>query len=199
VHPELLLFDLGGVLVDFSGPRDIAAFMRAPATPADILSRWATCPHTKEYQVGKISAEVWADRFVRDWDLDLAPDKFLAEFCSWSKGFFPGAKELLSTLRRRYRLAVLSNSNALHWKRNEELGIFQEFEFAVGSHEIGLCKPDPAAFQAVLEKAKVPPAAVVFFDDLPANVAGAKTCGIRARRVEGVGAVRECLIQLGLL
>jgi glucose-1-phosphatase len=198
LKPELLLFDLGGVLVDFSGPRDLPAFMRTPAPPAHILKRWAGCPHTTAYEGGKISAQEWAERFVHDWDLDLTPDKFLAEFCSWSKGFFPGARELLTELRLRYRLAALSNSNALHWKRNEELGISQEFEFAVGSHEVGLCKPDPALFQAVLERAGVPAAAVVFFDDLPSNVAGAASCGIRAFRVEGVAGVKECLAREGL-
>lgn len=197
LKPDLLLFDLGGVLVDFSGPRDLAAFMRAPAPPADILKRWAACPHTTAYEGGQISAQEWAARFVRDWDVELAPDGFLAEFRSWSRGFLPGARELLAELRPRYRLAALSNSNAIHWQRNEELHIPEEFEFAIGSHEIGACKPDQAMFQAVLERARLVPAAVAFFDDLPGNVAGAARCGLRAFQVEGVTGVRKCLIREG--
>ena len=32
---ELLLFDLGGVLIDFSGPRELGQFLRAPSTRSD--------------------------------------------------------------------------------------------------------------------------------------------------------------------
>jgi HAD superfamily hydrolase (TIGR01509 family) len=196
---ELLLFDLGGVLVDFSGTRDLARFMRAPSAPGEILRRWIECPHTTAYEGGKLPADEWAERFVRDWDLTVTPEEFLTAFAAWSRGFFPGAAELLADLRPRYRLAALSNSNQLHWKRNEELGILREFEFTIASHQVGCCKPDPAIFLASLDRACLSPDAVAFFDDQPANVAGAASCGIRAFRVEGVTGVRECLMREGLL
>jgi len=199
MKPELLLFDLGGVLVDFSGPRDLAQFMRTPASPADLLERWAACPHTTAYEGGRISADEWAERFVRDWELTLTPSGFLAEFTTWSRGFFPGAVELLAALRPRYRLGALSNSNPLHWNRNREVGILQNFDIAIGSHEVGCCKPAPAIFQVVLERGGVNPEAVVFFDDLPANVAGAAASGIRAFCVDGLDALRERLVSERLL
>jgi putative hydrolase of the HAD superfamily len=199
VQPELLLFDLGGVLVDFSGTRDLARLMRDPASPEDILKRWIVCPHTTAYEAGDIPAALWAHRFVRAWDLTVTPEQFLGAFAAWSRGFFPGARELLAELRPRYRLAALSNSNELHWQRNQEQGILQEFEFSIASHEIGLCKPDPEIFRSALDRARLSPAAVTFFDDQPANVAGAAACGIRAFRVEGIAGVRETLVREGLL
>jgi len=197
--PDLLLFDLGGVLVDFSGPRDLAAFMRTPEPPAAVLQRWAACPHTARYEGGLITAPQWAEHFVRDWDIDLAPDEFLSEFRSWSRGFYPGARELLRDLRPTYRLAALSNSNALHWERNDELGILREFDFAMTSHELGCAKPDPAIFRLALDKAALSADRVMFFDDLPANVAGARACGITAFQVDGIAGLRECLAGEGLL
>jgi HAD superfamily hydrolase (TIGR01509 family) len=199
LKPELLLFDLGGVLVDFSGTRDLARFMRAPAAPDEILKRWLECPHTTAYEGGRLPAAAWAERLVRDWDLTVTADEFLAAFVAWSRGFFPGATDLLADLRPLYRLAALSNSNALHWKRNEELGVLREFEFTMASHEMGCCKPDAAIFRAALGRAGLSPDAVMFFDDQPANVAGAARCGMRAFQVEGVTGVRECLSREGLL
>ncbi len=196
---ELLLFDLGGVLVDFSGPRDLAAFMNTPAPAGELLHRWASCPHTTAHEAGRLSSEQWAERFIRDWEVSLGPAEFLNEFTMWCRGFFPGAVELLAELRGRYRLGALSNSNVLHWKRNEEIGILREFDFAVGSHEVGVCKPEPAIFHAVLERAQLSPDAVVFFDDLEANVAGARACGIRAFRVEAIDGLRNRLLAEGLL
>ena len=196
---KLLLFDLGGVLVDFSGPRDLAPFLRTPATPDQILERWTTCPRTREFEAQRISAEDWASRFVKEWDVALTPDEYLKEFSRWSRGFFDGVEELLATLRPRFRLAALSNSNPIHWQRNAELGIPREFEFALSSHELGCCKPDKAIFTAAAYRAKLQPNEVFYFDDVETNVVGAREAGFHARWVQGVQSLRACLREEGLL
>ncbi len=48
------------------------------------------------------------------------------------------------------------------------------------SCELGAAKPDAAYFEAVLEAVGVPAADVLFIDDSPRNVDGARACGIRA-------------------
>jgi putative hydrolase of the HAD superfamily len=197
--PELLLFDLGGVLVEFSGARDLPRLMRVPEPPADIMRRWISCPHTTAFESGRLSGSIWAERFVRDWDLTITPEEFVATFATWSSAFLPGAVELLARLRTRYRLAALSNSNEMHWNRNRENGILKEFEFALASHELGCCKPDPGIFSIALERAGVAsPEAIVFFDDLASNVEGAKSVGLRAYQVQGIGEVRARLRDEGL-
>lgn len=199
--PELLLFDFGGVLVEFAGPKELGRHLRWPSTPEVILKRWTECPHTDEFERGKLSPVEWAERFIREWDVDLTPDEFLTRFTTWSRRVLPGARELLEQLRARYRLAALSNSNELHWERNtHELRIIELFEFAISSHEVGLCKPDPQIYQIALERAKVSsPGAIVFFDDLAANVEAAKSVGLRAYQVRGVDDLRERLIAERLL
>ena len=166
-----------------------------------ILKRWTQCPHTDEFERGRLSPAEWADRFIKDWDVNLNRDELLAKFTTWTRRVLPGATELLEELRPRYRLAALSNSNELHWERNaNELRIIQLFEFAISSHQVGLCKPNPAIFRLALERADVSsPAAIMFFDDLEANVEAAKSVGLRAHRVRGVDELRERLKNDGLL
>ena len=196
----LMLFDLGGVLVDFSGPRELGQFLRTPSTPAEILKRWVSCPHTDAFERGLLSPQDWAERFVRDWDSTLEPDEFLKAFRMMSRCVLPGARELLDELRPRFRLAVLSNSNELHWERNaNELKVLDLFEFAISSHQVGLCKPDPEIYKIALERAQLEPDAVMFFDDLAANVDAAASLGIRARQVHGVDGIREALIKENIL
>lgn len=48
------------------------------------------------------------------------------------------------------------------------------------SCEIGCSKPDPGYFRAILDSLKLPPRAVLFIDDVDANVAAAESVGIRA-------------------
>jgi glucose-1-phosphatase len=197
---KLLLFDLGGVLIDFSGPRELGQYLRTPASPEAVLNRWVACPHTDAFEMGRLSPTVWAERFVRDWDVALEPGDFLRKFTTWSRCMLPGAKELLAELRPRYRLGALSNSNELHWDRNtNELRAIELFEFAISSHQVGLSKPNPEIFKVALDRAHLPADSVMFFDDLQANVAAATSIGIHARQVRGVDAVRACLVAEGLL
>jgi glucose-1-phosphatase len=201
VKPELLLFDFGGVLVEFAGPNELGQHLRWPSTPDVILQRWVQCPHTDEFERGKLSPAQWAERFIKDWDVDLTPNEFLAKFTTWSRRVLPGAKELLEELRARYRLGALSNSNELHWERNtNELKIIELLEFAISSHQVGLCKPDPDIYKVAIDRAKVSsPEAIVFFDDLATNVEAAKSVGMRAYQVRGVDQLRERLVTEGLL
>jgi glucose-1-phosphatase len=197
---EVLLFDLGGVLVKFSGVQDIVPFLREKASESEIRERWRCCPHTHQYGIGELSRQKFAERFVRDWNLSISPEEFLREFRSWSKRLLPGAADLLASLRPRFRLAALSNSNELHWERNSnDLGVTGLFEVAISSHQIGVCKPDPAAYLIALERLGVSSQAVMFFDDVPTHVEAAAALGIQAFRVDGVEGVRAQLIREGIL
>jgi epoxide hydrolase-like predicted phosphatase len=197
---QVLLFDLGGVLVDYSGVQDIAALLPARASPSEILDRWTSCPHSRAFGLGKLNPQDYAERFVRDWGINLEPDRFLLEYRSWSRCLFPGARELLDSLRPRFRLAALSNSNELHWDRNSnDIGVTELFEVAISSHQVGLCKPDPAIYRVALDRLRVSPEAVLFFDDSQPNVVAASELGIRAFQVEGVEEVRACLARENLL
>ena len=197
LKPELLLFDFGGVLVEFAGPKELGQHLRWGSTPEVILERWTKCPHTDDFERGRLTPPEWAARFIHDWDVNLTPDEFLARFTTWSRRILPGAKELLEQLRGRYRLGALSNSNELHWERNtNELRIIELFELAISSHQVGLCKPDPRIYKVAVERANVSsPDRIVFFDDLAANVEAAKAAGLRAYQVRGVDELRDRLIR----
>jgi HAD superfamily hydrolase (TIGR01509 family) len=198
--PELLLFDLGGVLVDFSGIRDLSKLLQIPLSEAEIRSKWATCPTLQAFETGHLTPDLFARKFVREWRLTLSPESFLDEFRTWTRGFLPGARELLIVLKGRFRLACLSNSNAAHWQRNAHvLGIFTLFEAALSSHQLGYHKPAPEIYRCALSLLNVKPDEVLFFDDSAANIAGAKQVGIRSFQVSGVDELRSCLQDLGCL
>jgi putative hydrolase of the HAD superfamily len=197
---DVLLFDLGGVLVEFSGVRDLAVLLRGRLSESEILEQMSSYSPSEQFGLGKLSREDFGNRFVKDWHLELPPEDFLREFQSWSRRLFPGAVELLTMLRPRFRLAALSNSNELHWQRNtNDLGVTGLFEVAISSHQVGLYKPDPQMYLTALDRLGASPDSVMFFDDVPANVAAASALGIRAFQVEGVEGVRSCLIQEHLL
>lgn len=197
---DVLLFDLGGVLVEFSGIGGLQELLRSPLDEAEVRQRLSSCSVLQQFEVGALSPSAFSETFVTQWDLTVPPAAFLNEFRSWSRALLPGARELLETLRPRYRLAALSNSNAVHWDRNtSDLGVTGLFDAAYSSHQLGVRKPDAAIYREALIRLDVPAARVLFFDDLEANVAGARAAGMRAFHVCGVADVAECLRRHGLL
>lgn len=200
LNVQVLLFDLGSVLVDYTGVRDMAPLLRISASEAEIRRHFARCPHVAAYCTGRLDRMQFGERMVRDWGLTVSTEQFLHEFRTWSRGLLPGAAELLSSLRPRFRLAALSNSNELHWERHtNDVGVTALFDVAISSHQVGAAKPDPAIYQKALERLGAPPEVIMFFDDSYANVVAASALGMRAFQVEGIDALRQRLVAEGLL
>jgi putative hydrolase of the HAD superfamily len=198
-EPRWLVFDLGGVLMDWAGPRELPAHLRVPVD-ADLRLRMAGCAATDAFERGAITPEQFAERFVRDWQVRLAPDDFLEHYVAWLRGLYPGAEDLLARLGTRYKLACLSNTNALHWERSEAMRWLQRtLDVALSSHELRLRKPQPEIFAATLERLGCTAPEVVYFDDLPANVAAARVAGFDAHHVDGFDALENRIQHLGLL
>lgn len=189
--PALLLFDLGGVLLENASLARLNPLLPVPMAPAAFKERWLRSPAVRSFEIGAIDAATFADAFVQEWQVPLSREAFLAEFASWPLGFYPGARELLARLRQRYRIACLSNSNEVHWARFG--GFVDVFELALSSHEIGAIKPDDEAFLLTLTRCGVAPADVVFFDDTHSNVVAARRLGMRACQVEGMAELEAAL------
>jgi glucose-1-phosphatase len=196
-HPTVLLFDLGGVLVENVGFERLNALLPRPMPVEELKTRWLASTAVRSFEVGSCSASVFAGELVAEWQLSLSPEAFLDAFASWPKGLYPGAAELLSQLRGRFTLACLSNSNAVHWQR---FGGFREyFQISLSSHVLGQVKPDAACFTRALQECNVNASAVAFFDDSLTNVAAARALGMRAFHVNGLVEVQRTLAAEGWL
>ena len=197
---SVLLFDLGSVLVDVATPDHIERFYLRYMPEGRFRDMWSDPQLLADFQLGKMKAEEFGDRFVSEWKLKISARDFLKEFESWTKRLYPGAADLLKSLRPLYRLAALSNSNEVHWRRNNEvLGVAALFERAFSSHEIGLCKPDPKAYEYALSELEVGAGETTFFDDVDENVAAARDLGIDAHQVKGLEQLRSTVVKLKLL
>ncbi|MDZ5451775.1 HAD-IA family hydrolase [Labrys sp. ZIDIC5] len=175
---QALVFDLGGVVVEHDNAvlfERLASRCRPSWTPEEVVSlfrqsRWGTGTpirlfHQQLAEAGGYRAS-W-DVFVEDWSCHLAVN--------------PSMLAVMERLARRNRVMIFSNTNQEHWDfvLKESGGVLAGFEPYL-SHEIGHEKPSLRAFQVVAEKAGIDPANSIFFDDLPANVEGARQAGFEA-------------------
>lgn len=188
---KVLVFDLGGVLIENTGRDGLLALLPYTLDTPEMWRRWLASPSVRLFEAGRMSPAAFAEDFIDEWRLNIEPDTFMAAFASWPKGFFPGARELLASLRTQHRLACLSNTNAVHWGRFPDFPAI--FDTCFASHEMGVVKPDREAYAHVLDKLEVRASAVYFFDDLPENVAAAQTLGINAFHVTGFADIEPIL------
>ena len=196
---DVVLFDLGGVLIDFGGV-DPMKELAGIATDDELWQRWLTCRWVRSFERGECTADEFAAGIVDDWDLAIEPGTFLTEFRDWLGGTLPGAEALVESVREHVPAGCLSNTNALHWDHNfARCPILAAFDFRFLSFELGIVKPDRELFDRVAALLPVPAHRVLFLDDNPMNVEGATDSGFVARHVRGVDEARDALVATGVL
>ena len=196
---DLVLFDLGGVLIQPGGVASMRALAGIDSDEA-LWARWLGCRWVQRFEAGLCSPEEFADGMVADWDLPLKPAAFLEEFRSWPQPPYEGAVELVDAVQASVPAGFLSNMNSLQWAANyEAIPLTRAFAYRFLSFELGLVKPDAAVFEAVADRLPVPRRRVLFLDDNLVNVEAAQAVGFAACRVRGVGEAREALVAAGVL
>ena len=197
---SVLLFDLGGVLVQLTGVETMLGWMGENATSDEMWHKWLHSTPVREFETGRIAAEEFAVAVTAEFRLPVNPQQFLASFSSWVTGLYPGTLEMLAQIPSSYQRAVLSNNNVLHWARViDDLKLGPAFGHHFVSHLTGRIKPDPDAFQHVVEALGCRPEQVLFLDDNTLNVEAARRFGMQAVRVQGITETRRALSERGII
>ncbi|MEP6597774.1 MAG: HAD-IA family hydrolase, partial [Ginsengibacter sp.] len=97
------------------------------------------------------------------------------------------ALHTLKTIKYKYRLYLLSNTNIIHqqafnkiYKEDIGEGVLEDyFDKTYFSHEIGYRKPSREAYEYVLKENKLSPSETLFIDDSIQNIDGAKAVGLQ--------------------
>jgi HAD superfamily hydrolase (TIGR01509 family) len=200
-EPEtrVLLFDVGGVLVQLTGVETMLGWMKGVSSD-EMWRMWLQSTPVREFETGRIGADEFAARVTAEFRLPVEPQQFLTSFTGWVMGLYPGTLEMLAQIPNSYQRAVLSNSNTLHWTRVvDDLGLGPAFGHHFVSHLTGRIKPDTDAFEHVVESLGCRPEHVLFLDDNTLNVEAAKLMGIQAVRVQGIDETRRALIERGII
>ncbi|TCC02853.1 HAD family hydrolase [Kribbella soli] len=194
MSPSAVLFDADGVvqrpnrdwwgqltsLVPSGGDAFVADLMAAekPALVgkvdfrdalADVLRRW--------------NSPASVDEALEPWTWFVAEPEVIALIQSLRSA---GIGCHLATNQQGYRRAIMQ----------DERGYGAWFDRTFYSCDLGLAKPDPAYFRAILGALELPASSVLFIDDNVANVAAASSVGVRAEAYDlssGVPALVDLL------
>ena len=194
-----MLFDLGGVLANFGGVGPMRE-LSGIGSDEEVWRRWLACPWVRAFERGSCSADEFAAGLVGDWNLEIDPPAFLAQFRSWLVAPLPGAEALVRATKVVRPVGCLSNTNQIHWDDGvADWPLVDLFDHRFLSFQMGLLKPDAEVFGYAARAAGLPPARVLFLDDNIINVEGARKSGFNALQVRGVDEARAALVSNGVL
>ena len=197
---QVLLFDVGGVLVQLSGVEKMLEWLGNRVSVDELWRMWLQSVPVRQFETGRIDARAFAAGVTSEFGLPVDPQQFLDEFIGWPSGLYPGTLQMLARIPRSYRRAILSNTNALHWPRvlnDMQLGAAFDSHFV--SHITGRIKPDSDAFEHAVESLGCKPEQVLFLDDNMLNVRAAQSFGMHAIRVRGAMEAQHALAGLGII
>jgi putative hydrolase of the HAD superfamily len=196
---KAIIFDLGNVLVQC----DFARWRQAlegfcPYAAGEIRRRIAASDLVERFETGLIEPLDFGAQLSRI----LALDMDYADFCKlWSSIFTdPLVPEaMLEGLAARYRLVLLSNTNAIHFETiRENYPLLRHFHERILSYEVHAMKPRPEIFQAALERCGCPPEECFYTDDIAAYVEAAQRLGIDAVQFESLAQLERELKARGI-
>ena len=197
---KTVLFDLGNVILPFDVMRLANRLTRYTHLPAkDIVDRLWNDHIADFFETGKMSPVEYFSHISALCDFKgLSYDEFVPIFNEiFDENLDITA--LISNLKGRYTLGLISNTNAIHVEHiTKRYEVLSQFDRQWWSNEAGVRKPDPAIYRMALTHFAIQPSEAVFIDDLHTNIAAAQRIGINAIQYQSFDALKTELAKLGV-
>ena len=178
---QLVIFDLGGVLVRLEPKRLMAQLAQASGKSVEQIERAAITPTLiEQLELGRMSPQQLFEHLRQRLDLPWAFERFVG---AWNSVLSENTDTtwVLPRLRERYTLLALTNTDALHDEYiRRTWPVFSGVRHWIASYQVGFRKPDPRIYQLAMRRADAPPHATVYVDDIEGHVEAARQLGLTA-------------------
>ena len=175
-----IIFDIGRVLirVDVAGAMDGLASATS-LSPSELWSAIEKDPRWHDWQEGRIAPQDWHLHLGQKLGISLRFEEFTN---AWNQALDPKPIQdgtLLEKLSKRYRLALLSNTDPIHVLHMETVyPFFRHFPVRVYSCKVGVTKPNPLIYREALRACKVRAEEALYIDDVAAYTQAAEKLGM---------------------
>jgi putative hydrolase of the HAD superfamily len=155
----------------------------------------------EEFEGAKLAKKISGESDDQFWT-SLAYKKGITLPIDWQEKYKEVIRKSLGADERMYRLVdeikkknikvgLFSNIRKDWVKTAQSYGLFQPFDPCIFACDIGVEKPDPKAYQILLDTLNLSATEIVFIDDRPENVEAAQIMGIDAIKFESSEQIRE--------
>jgi putative hydrolase of the HAD superfamily len=197
---KVITFDLDGVYFPNGKANFISALGKLGISEDEAKRVFLKSPQmNQEYKNGKMTDEEFWSWAVSEWKLSQSWQevvKLMIDSYDVNENIVAIVKGLRS---KGYKTAICSNNfpsrvNGLQ----ERFGFLDNFDIKVFSFEVGESKPSKKIFEELVKKSQVEPSAIVFADDNPDSLSGAKEVGITTFLYEGFDKYLQQLESVGV-
>lgn len=200
-----IIFDVGGVLVKNVGNLD--------SIPYALLGGMLKVPEKKikrtiareilPLRLGKETGKVFWKRVCEKLRVPFPCSNALAGFFTktYGEGMLADKQTfaLVRELKKKYPLAVVSNTILDHARVNRKRKVYDNFDPVVLSCEVGLGKPQKEIYLLAARQMKIPAENLLFIDDLPKYAKAARHAGLQAIVFKSPKQLETRLHKLGVL
>ena len=152
-----------------------------------------------QFESGEMTFAEHAVQAISNLGIDMPLDEFTGLYDSVlipSEDMFT----LVERIAESRRLALVSNTSEPHWKSAARfLPFSSSLDPVIVSYEVGAMKPEPAFYDALLQRSGVPARSILFIDDLAPNIEGAETAGMIGHQFTSQRALETALAELDVI
>jgi putative hydrolase of the HAD superfamily len=198
---DAVVFDYGRVLSHSPTPAEIAEFAALVGVSEPPFFQLYSDTRD-DYDCGRHNCHQHWQRFSHAAGIELSAGRVARivqhETRLWLRENQPALELAREIKRAGVRTAILSNMpQDLLGAMRHRFDWLDEFEVQIWSCEHGVIKPDPAIYQLCLDALGCLPERVLFFDDRPRNVEGARRAGMDAHVFDSAEQARK-IVRAGL-
>jgi glucose-1-phosphatase len=183
---RIVCFDIGGVLVRHcrswaEGCEAAGLPLRPGADAPDLVQKRRRLSH--HFTCGEISEPEFFHQMAETTGRLYTPDEIERIHHAWLGDEYDGIAGILERLiaAEQVDTGILSNTNTLHWTRLMENGggyVAPRLpRHRHASHLLGMAKPSEDIYHEFAARSGYRPGEILFFDDLPDNIAAAQAAG----------------------
>jgi len=182
-----IIFDLGGVIIDLDESATINAFAQLFDKSEEEIIAFAQAQFFKDYETGQIDDPTFRAMIREEFEFTGPEDQIDAAWNAMLGKIDRDKIELIDRLSADFPLFVMSNTNDIHIRYFnrlfEHLSAGRRFDSFFTevylSQEIGERKPNPGAWQVILNDHQLSPKNCLFIDDKLENIEAAQQLGLQ--------------------
>lgn len=183
-----IIFDLGGVLLNIDYQKTKLSFEELGFNNFnEMYSQYSADMLFSDLETGKITNEHFLEYLVKAAEGKITGEQITTAWNAMLLDFRIPSLYFLKELSKKYKLYLLSNTNAIHLaafnqiftKATRKTSLDAYFTKAYYSNKVGLRKPNEDIFEFVLKDAGITAAETLFIDDSYNNIETAKKIGFQ--------------------
>lgn len=203
-----IIFDLGGVIINLDYSLTTQAFKDLGLTNFDeMYSQAAQTGLFDRFEKGLVSPSYFVNALLDYMPAGTTPNQIVAAWNAMILEFPMENIDLLRTLKEKYRIFLLSNTNEIHIQyfnrklsqmvsENDLIPFFEKVYF---SSEVNMRKPELEIFERVIKEQNLARTNTIFIDDTLQHIEGAQKAGIKTFHFQkGARNLKTILEDLGL-